>query len=53
MKNREYFLREDLSVYKIKYKLLCNICNLEVLVKKIEDSEHIKRIKIVEENENL
>jgi len=49
MKNREYFLREDISTCKPKYLLLCNNC--EISVRKfasVKNKEYICRIKIEE-----
>ena len=55
MKNREYFLREDLLTYKRKFKLVCREKNLEVkkyneILAQVKDNSYICRgiIKIEE-----
>ena len=55
MKNREYFLREDLLTYKRKFKLVCREKNLEVkkyneILAQLKDNSYICRgiIKIEE-----
>ena len=55
MKNREYFLREDLLTYKRKFKLVCREKNLEVkkyneILAQVKDNSYIcKRIVKIEE----
>ena len=52
MKNREYFLREDISTCKPKYLLLCNNC--EITVRKfasVKNKEYISRILITDKND--
>ena len=58
MKNREYFLREDLLTYKRKFKLVCREKNLEVkkyneILAQLKDNSYICRgiIKIEELDE--
>lgn len=46
MKNREYFLREDLLTYKRKFKLVCREKNLEVkkyneILAQLKDNSYI------------
>ena len=46
MKNREYFLREDLLTYKRKFKLVCREKNLEVkkyseILAQVKDNSYI------------
>lgn len=49
MKNKEYFLREDLKTYKPKYLLVCNKCYLIPYIYKVgEQKPHTKIIKIEE-----
>ena len=55
MKNREYFLREDLLTYKRKFKLVCREKNLEVkkyneILAQVKDNSYICKgiIKIEE-----
>ena len=53
MKNREYFLREDLLTYKRKFKLVCREKNLEIkkyneILAQLKDNSYICRIIIKE-----
>ena len=55
MKNREYFLREDLLTYKRKFKLVCREKTLEIkkyneILAQVKDNSYIcKRIVKIEE----
>lgn len=57
MKNREYFLREDLLTYKRKFKLVCREKNLEIkkyneTLAQVKDNSYIcGGIIKIEENE--
>lgn len=47
MKNRTYFLREDLDTYKPKFKMLC--CETRLETKKfaqVDRKDYVCRIKI-------
>lgn len=51
MKNREYFLREDLDIYKRKFKLVCREKTLEIkkyseILAQLDKKAHICRIII-------
>jgi|GEM_PF-6242546 len=51
MKNRTYFLREDLDTYKPKFKMLCAEKRIEAEIKfekfaQVDRKDYICRIKI-------
>ena len=51
MKNREYFLRQDIKTYKKKFLRLCNKCEFKLV--NVKDNSYIcterkQTIKIIE-----
>lgn len=46
MRDRSYFLREDLATYKRKFKLLCQYCTFQIRqTKSLSEARENKAIK--------
>lgn len=48
MRNREYFLREDLDTYKKKFFRLCEDCKVETLITKVSKEPKLSKQKVIE-----